>query len=166
MGCGKSTVGKALSEVLHYDFIDLDQKMEAQKGKSIADIFEMEGEENFRLCEHQLLLEILKSKGNTIIACGGGTACFHNNMEVLNRQSATIYLQTSVDVLLENLQAQTTHRPLLKNKSGEELRGYVETILSKREPFYSQAKLIVSTENKITDEIVSEILNRVHRLES
>jgi len=161
MGSGKSTVGKRLAQLLQIPFFDLDTMIENRQGQSIEAIFKHEGEPSFRQYEQQSLREWIENGTNSIIACGGGTPCFFNNMELLTQHSTSIYLHASINELFNNLQAQKTQRPLLKNKSAEELPEYIETTLSQRELFYRQAKIIVNTDGKTTGEIAGTILSQL-----
>ncbi len=166
MGSGKSTVGRELAKILACEFIDLDHKIEEQQGKSVAAIFETERENAFRLYEHQLLAKILENNERIVIACGGGAPCFHHNMDLLTRHSITVYLQASVKELFENLRAQTAHRPLLKSKSPEELREYIERTLEARESVYRQAQIIIDTQDKTLEEIVCSISQQIASTQS
>ncbi|NJN78937.1 MAG: shikimate kinase [Saprospiraceae bacterium] len=90
MGSGKSFIGKQLSEQLNFEFCDLDERIETAKNQSIASIFENKGETYFRKLESTILQKTANLK-NTIIATGGGTACFFDNMEWMNENGKTIF---------------------------------------------------------------------------
>ena len=83
MGCGKSTIGKMVAKEMNYTFIDLDREIEAAENRSITDIFKEDGEKAFRAIEAQFIIDI-SQKEKVIIACGGGTPCFGNNMSIMN----------------------------------------------------------------------------------
>ena len=133
MGSGKTTVGKALSKDLGIPFYDLDWYIESRMRKTVAQIFAERGEEGFRKIEHNMLHEVAEFE-NVIISCGGGTPCFFDNMDYMNGQGETVYLQASPDVLYNHLKMGKTERPLLKNKTPEEMQVFIAEQLEKREP--------------------------------
>ena len=139
MGAGKTTIGKALSKELGATFYDLDWYIESRMRKTVAQIFAERGEEGFRKIEHNMLHEVAEFE-NVIISCGGGTPCFFDNMDYMNGQGETVYLQASPDVLYNHLKMGKTERPLLKNKTPEEMQVFIAEQLEKREPYYSKAK--------------------------
>ena len=139
MGSGKTTVGKALAKDLGIPFYDLDWYIESRMRKTVAQIFAERGEEGFRKIEHNMLHEVAEFE-NVIISCGGGTPCFFDNMDYMNGQGETVYLQASPDVLYNHLKMGKTERPLLKNKTPEEMQVFIAEQLEKREPYYSKAK--------------------------
>ena len=139
MGSGKTTVGKALSKDLGIPFYDLDWYIESRMRKTVAQIFAERGEEGFRKIEHNMLHEVAEFE-NVIISCGGGTPCFFDNMDYMNGQGETVYLQASPDVRYNHLKMGKTERPLLKNKTPEEMQVFIAEQLEKREPYYSKAK--------------------------
>lgn len=142
MGAGKTTLGKALSQNLGTDFCDLDWHIEEQCGKTIPDIFRESGEEGFRQIEREMLHEVIGKK-NTVIAVGGGTPCFFDNMDYMNDKAMTVYLKAEIPTLIDHLHMSHTKRPLLEGKTDSQLAEYIADSLSKREPFYSKAKKTV-----------------------
>lgn len=139
MGSGKSTMGHKLSRILKYRFIDLDQFLIRKHELSIGDLFARFGEEGFRRLEREALQELAEEEG-CIIACGGGTPCYADNMQMINEKGTTIYLQTDLEVLFQRLKTSATERPLLAGKSEEELRETIESLLNIRKAYYEQAK--------------------------
>lgn len=139
MGSGKTTVGKALSKDMGIPFYDLDWYIESRMRKTVAQIFAERGEEGFRKIEYNMLHEVAEFE-NVIISCGGGTPCFFDNMDYMNEQGETVYLKASPEVLYGHLKMGKTERPLLKNKTPEEMQVFIAEQLEKREPFYSKAK--------------------------
>jgi shikimate kinase len=140
MGSGKSHWGKIWAEEKGMDFFDLDQLLEIQEGKSILELFETAGEEGFREMESSLLRN-LPLHSASIVACGGGTACYHHNMAWMNTHGTTVYLMASADELCERLLLQTHERPLLKGLHSDELHGYIAEKLEERLPYYLNARL-------------------------
>lgn len=157
MGCGKSTLGKKLSNKLNYHFIDLDQYIEQQEKRTIQEIFEDSGESTFREMESQYLRAIPGEKGNYTIATGGGLPVHNQNMDYMNQQGLTIYLQMEPKQLFYRLKHAKTERPLLKNKNDEEVLEYIEQTLKYREPFYQQAKLTIKAFNIKINYLVEQI---------
>ncbi len=142
MGCGKSTAGKGLAKKLGYEFIDLDELLEANEGRTISEIFANDGEEAFRKIEQATLASTFGLE-HVIIATGGGAPCFFDNMAQMNAHGLTIYIQMTPEGLMERLQGGMDHRPILKGKSPQELHRFIAEALEKRNPFYTQAKSIV-----------------------
>ncbi len=142
MGSGKTTVGHALSQELGLPFYDLDWYIETRMHCTVKQIFDEKGEEGFRVIEHNLLHEAAEFE-NVIISCGGGTPCFFDNIDYINRQGETVYLKCSTDVLYKHLKMGKTVRPLLLNKTPDEVKAFIETQLKEREPFYGKAKHVV-----------------------
>jgi len=138
MGSGKTTVGKALSKETGMMFYDLDWYIENRMRKSVSQIFAERGEEGFRVIEHNMLHEVAEFE-NVIISCGGGTPCFYDNMDYLNQQGDVVYLKASPETLYKHLLMAKVERPLLKDKTPEELIAYITEHLQEREPFYTQA---------------------------
>jgi shikimate kinase len=143
MGCGKTTNGKKLAQRLNYQFYDLDAEVEKQERISIAQIFNSHGEDYFRNIEQQQLFR-LSQKSNVIIACGGGTPCFFNNMEYMNKMGLTLYIQMTPEALFSRLKNAKSTRPLLQKMNDEELKSYIKHKLSERENTYLKSKYIVN----------------------
>lgn len=143
MCSGKSTLGKELSKQLETEFIDLDEYIETTQGRSISDIFAAEGENEFRVIEAKALDNIINSYGQTtaVIALGGGTPCRPGVMESLNKAGTTVHLEVPVPRIVERLLLEPAKRPLIHNKSADELMAYVEQMLSLRNPYYSKSTL-------------------------
>lgn len=142
MGSGKTTVGHALSQELGLPFYDLDWYIETRMHRTVKQIFDEKGEEGFRKIEHNLLHEVAEFE-DVIISCGGGTPCFFDNIDYINRQGETVYLKCTTDVLYKHLKMGKTVRPLLLNKTSDEVKTFIEAQLKQREPFYAKAKHIV-----------------------
>lgn len=140
MGAGKTTVGKALAEDLGLTFYDLDWYIENRMRKTIKQIFDESGEEGFRKIEHNMLHEVAEFE-NVIISCGGGTPCFFDNMDYMNEQGETLYLKASPEVLYGHLRMGKSVRPLLLNKTPEEVKVFIQEQLQKREPFTTKPNI-------------------------
>ena len=142
MGSGKTTVGKALSKETGMMFYDLDWYIESRMRKSVSQIFAEKGEEGFRKIEYNMLHEVAEFE-DVIISCGGGTPCFFDNMDYLNQQGEVVYLKASPETLYKHLLMAKIERPLLKDKSADELIAYITEHLKQREPFYEKARHIL-----------------------
>lgn len=155
MGSGKTTLGKILATHLNLAFIDLDTYIEQRYFKTIAQLFEEKGEDEFRIIEQAALQEVSDFE-NIIISTGGGAPCFFNNMQLMNEKGITIFLNVTAEKLVENLKNAKSVRPLLKDKTDDELLSFIQENLTKRAPFYSQAKLVLNPENSI-EKLVAQI---------
>ena len=142
MGAGKTTVGKALAKELHMPFYDLDWYIESRMHKTVKAIFDERGEAGFRKIEHNMLHEVAEFE-DIIISCGGGTPCFFDNIDYMNRQGETVYLKATPEVLYGHLKMGKTIRPLLLNKTADEVQVFIREQLAQREPYYSKAKYVL-----------------------
>lgn len=138
MGSGKTTVGKALAADLGMPFYDLDWYIESRMRKTVKQIFDERGEEGFRVVEHNMLHEVAEFE-NVIISCGGGTPCFYDNMDYINRQGQSVYLKCTPEVLYDHLRMGKTVRPLLLGKTPEQVQAFIREQLALREPHYTKA---------------------------
>lgn len=158
MGSGKSHVGQLLAQRLQKDFWDLDKIIVAQSGKSIKAIFaEKNGEMHFRQLEAEILRQTYFFK-SAIIALGGGTPCFFNNMLWLKQHGQTIYLQASPKILAQRLMPEKSDRPLISHiTSIQKLTTFIEQKLAERVVFYQQAQYTQNTDNLIPPEIAEQL---------
>lgn len=166
MGAGKTTVGKALSTDMNIPFYDLDWYIESRMHKTVKQIFDEVGEEGFRKIEHNMLHEVAEFE-NVIISCGGGTPCFFDNIDYMNQQGETIYLKATPEVLYGHLKMGKSVRPLLLNKTPDEVQTFIQQQLQQRETFYNKAKHIIDVnlmddyeKIKITVGKLKQILNQ------
>lgn len=141
MGAGKTTVGRELAKELGLEFIDLDHFIQARYQKTISQIFQETGESEFRIIENNMLKEVGDFE-NVVISTGGGTPCFFDNMDYMNSVGTTIYLKAAPEALADRLNTCKDKRPLIKDKSEEELLTFVAENLAKREPYYSKAIIV------------------------
>lgn len=139
MGSGKSFCSKKLAKKLKIPAFDLDTIIEMTEDLSIAEIFAEEGEEYFRK-EEAKILRWFGEKKAFVLATGGGTPCFHKNMEWMNENGVTIWLNEPVNVLVDRLKPEKDHRPLVKDLSDEELASFLTNKLAERNQYYSKAK--------------------------
>ncbi len=141
MGSGKSYTARNLSERIGIPYLDMDKAIEQKEGRSIADIFSQSGEAYFRELEHQFLMD-LQQHEDLIVATGGGTPCFHDNMAIMNGKGLTIYLNRSKDKCMSQLLKGVEKRPLLKGMTPDEVSAYYDLKLAERKPFYKQAHIL------------------------
>jgi shikimate kinase len=130
---------------MRYKFIDTDELIEKSTKAKIKAIFEKKGEDYFREKEKKVLHETLKEK-KAVIATGGGMPCFFDNMQVMNENGVTVYLEASPGILFHRLIHEKERRPLLMNLRSMELMDYINTLLERRKPFYEKAKIKVDAE--------------------
>lgn len=163
MGCGKSTIGRALAERLEFDFVDTDVLIEERLGMKIEEVVATKGEVFFRQIETELLREIISQSDNTrsvIVACGGGMPCCDNNLLMMLYGGSTIYLQSSENVLYDRLKNEKDNRFLIKNKTDEELKSYISATLAQRhKSYYSQADMIIANNDSV-DDCIERLLNK------
>lgn len=163
MGSGKTTLGKAYARAMQLQFIDLDWYIEERFHKTVQELFEERKEDGFREIERNMLHEVAEFE-DVIIACGGGTPCFFDNMEYMNGKGETVFLDVSPEVLFRRLKIAKSKRPLLMDKSDEELMDVIQNALRIRIPFYSQAKYVFNAESLEDREQISCSVQRLKTL--
>lgn len=139
MGSGKTTLGRALAKELGLQFIDMDSYIETRFCKTISKIFAEKGEDGFREIERRILHEVGDFE-DVIISTGGGTPCFFDNVEYMNGQGTTVFLDVPEERLFIRLSIARNNRPLIKDKSDDELRNFITEQLAKRRPHYEKAQ--------------------------
>lgn len=142
MGAGKTTYGTRLSKFLRWEFVDLDELVADKAGISINEIFQMKGEDGFREMESEVLRSTERYT-NTVVATGGGTPCFGDNLEWMNRVGQTVYLKVSEEELYQRLLFSRAERPLIRDLDDDQLLGFVRDVLGERERYYLQAQFVV-----------------------
>jgi len=153
MGCGKSTMGRAVASELKLTFIDLDSFLEEKYFRTIPQIFAEEGEEGFRRKE-RIVLEEVSAFDDVIVATGGGAPCFFDNMDLMNNSGFCIFLDVNKESLVNRLIHAKTERPLIHGKSPEELGKFIDGMMEKRRPFYEMARYILQGNEIRTDQVV------------
>ena len=143
MGCGKSTLGRKLAKHAGMQFIDMDHYIEKRNCKTVPQIFNEEGEAEFRKKERKALEE-LSEFSDVVIATGGGAPCFYNNIDLMNRTGKTIYMNIDPQILAARLLSSKTERPLIKGKSRDELVRFIDESLQNRNEFYSRAHIQIT----------------------
>jgi shikimate kinase len=144
-GCGKSTLGKKLSDTLHFPFIDLDKMIERHEGIPVKEIFKLKGEVFFRKIESELLHQLTSSEPKFVMATGGGAPVFHDNMKFMNEQGITIFLDVPAREIANRIQkTNTEERPLLARLAPDELKDQIEFLRSQRISIYNQSQQKIS----------------------
>lgn len=156
MGAGKTIVGKKLAQSLHYRFVDLDELIKTKSKKSIPEIFELEGEDFFRIAEQQAL-HSLKDESNVVVATGGGCPAFENNMEWMNAHGKTIYLNGSLGVLFHRIAPLKKQRPLIAHLDDVDIMDFMVTTLKERSAHYEKATFVVDGDGKV-EEVVKRVM--------
>lgn len=141
MGAGKSTIGPMLAQELTYEFADLDDYIESSEGITIKEIFEQKGEDYFRSVESRVLRSFADQDQAYIIASGGGTPCYNDNMSWMNQHGLTIFLNPGLEELVSRLGPMRAHRPLLQKIPEDQLALHIGQMVLQRMPYYTQAQL-------------------------
>ena len=160
MGAGKTTIGKTLAKQLGVPFYDLDWYIETRMRKKVKQIFDERGEEGFRIIEKNMLHEAAEFE-NVVLACGGGTPCFFDNMEYMVGQGDVVYLRGTPEVLFRHLKMGKGVRPLLLGKNDEELLEYIRENVRKREEFYTKANHIIDIPCMEDEDIIQETTDKI-----
>lgn len=155
MGTGKSAVGRALAEQLHYEFVDTDELIESRTGRTITEIFRTSGEPAFRELEKQAVAE-LAHRTNLIISCGGGLAANQANLDSLKTHSLVICLWAAPEKIWQRVRNQH-HRPLLQDPDP---LAKIKSLLTAREPFYRQADVIVNTDLRSVKIVAQQVIHQ------
>lgn len=138
MGCGKTTLGRALGRLTELQFIDLDLYIEARFRRTVAQLFAERGEEGFRRVEQAMLQEVAEFT-DVIVACGGGTPCFFDNMDLMLSHGTVVWLDTPAPRIIERLKINRSKRPTIAALSNQELEQFVNKAMADRHPYYCRA---------------------------
>ena len=157
MGAGKTTTGRRLANSLGWTFADLDDMIVAAEGQSINQIFTRSGEDYFRKLEARVLRQT-ESDSKLVISCGGGTPCYNDNIDFMNKTGLTIYLQMSPKALYSRLSRSKSRRPLIQDIDDSDLEEYLTQKLSEREEWYKKAKIIADGLNLNIERLTSIVL--------
>jgi shikimate kinase len=159
MGAGKTHWGRELSRKLNLPFFDLDEQVVSREDKSISDIFSEKGEEYFRLLEKETLHIITESHDSFIMACGGGSPCYFNNLDYMNQAGTTVWINTPIDVLFKRLLEEKNERPLIRSLTDDQLRGFIIKKFADRKIYYEQADVIVDDEPVHLDSLIEMVFH-------
>jgi shikimate kinase len=159
MGCGKTYWGRGLSKKLGLPFFDLDEQIEEKEEKKINAIFNEEGEEYFRLLEKEVLYMLTESHESFVMAAGGGTPCFYNNIGYMKQAGTVVWINCSIECIFNRLVRGKGSRPLIKDLSDEQLQSYIREKYAHRRIYYEQATTSVSDDNLKLEDLVSKIFH-------
>ena len=159
MGSGKTHWGRLLSTKLTLPFFDLDKQIVDEEKKSIVEIFEQKGEEYFRMLEKEALYILTESHESFVMACGGGTPCYFNNIDYMNNNGTTVWLNTRLDVLFNRLLQEKESRPLLKSLTDAQLKQFILKKFSERRIYYEQANLVIEESEASVDLLIQHIMH-------
>jgi len=164
MGSGKTSLSNKLETILNLPSFDLDQFIENEYKMSISQIFESKGQIEFRNIENKFLKILLNKNEKSIISLGGGTPCYHNNMDiVLNCSKNVFFINATVEVLSQRLFKEKTKRPIIKSISSvNKLKEFISKHLFERIIFYNQANFIITDSNQGLDNICKEIIGKLN----
>ena len=157
MGAGKTSIGKKLASIFNLEFYDLDDFIEEQTHSSIPFIFNLIGEKGFREIENLILKKFLAEKDSFVLATGGGTPVFFDNMHLLKANGLTIYIKHSPSTIFHRLTNSKKRRPLIMNKTHEELKNFIEKSIQERENFYKKSHLTIDGFNLSAKKLATEI---------
>ena len=157
MGTGKSCVGRLVADSLHFDYLDTDQVIEFRAHKSIIEIFEQDGEANFREWERRVVAE-LAQRTKTVISTGGGLPAQPGNLDSLKTHALVVCLWASAETIFERVRMHT-HRPLLNTPDPLQK---IRQLLEAREPYYRQADVLLNTEMRSAKEVAVQVLHQFH----
>jgi shikimate kinase len=155
MGTGKTSVGWLAADQLHFDYLDTDELIQSRTGRTIADIFEKDGEPAFRKLEQELVSELVAHK-RTVISTGGGLPTNPLNLASLKTHSLVVCLWASPEKIFERVRNQT-HRPLLRDPNPK-LK--IRELLAAREPFYRQADVLINTDLRSAREAAQQVVHQ------
>lgn len=145
-GCGKSHWGRQIAAYYNRRFIDLDEYICEREGRTTPELFETEGELGFRILENKYLAELTDTTTQTdIIACGGGTPCYADNMRTMKIAGVVVYLEAAMDYLCDNIENDATIRPLFNAEMP--LKEQVTALYLQRKPYYEQAHIILQAKD-------------------
>lgn len=159
MSSGKTHWGRLLSHKLDIPFFDLDEQVANSEGKPINDIFHTDGEEYFRMKEKETLHILSESHDTFLMACGGGTPCYYNNIDYMNQSGLTVWISTPVKTLYNRLIKEKKLRPLIKDLTDSQLKNFIIKKFSDRKIYYQQASIIIEEENITEDNFIAKIFH-------
>ena len=143
MGAGKSFLGQEWGEIHSIPFFDLDTLIEEEERTSVENIFSSFGEDYFREKEAAILRNTDRFQ-NCIIACGGGTPCYFDNMQWMNKNGVTVFLNQTPATIYQHLKNDKKIRPLIATQTNDILKLFIEDKLQQRLPYYLQSNITLS----------------------
>lgn len=160
MGCGKTTVGKALADRMEYEFYDTDEMIEKKENMKIPEIFEKNGEEYFRKVETGLLEKLAASMEKAVISSGGGLPLRKENRKILKNTGLVVYLNADKETTYNRVK-NDKNRPLL---AVEDVKGRIEELINIRRPLYEEAAHVsIETDNQTVEGIIEKIMEKYRK---
>jgi len=161
MGAGKSTIGRQLSQQLNMDFFDSDQEIEKRTGADISWVFDVEGENGFRLRERKIINELTKKQG-IVLATGGGSITFKETRNFLSARGIVVYLETTIEKQLSRTKRDKT-RPLLQIPTSNRI--ILENLAHERNPLYEEiSDITVQTDNHSAKIVAFNIIRLLEKI--
>ncbi|AEO08871.1 shikimate kinase I [Buchnera aphidicola str. Ak (Acyrthosiphon kondoi)] len=161
MGAGKSTIGRQLSQQLNMEFFDSDQEIEKRTGANISWVFDLEGEDGFRLRERKIIDELTIKQG-IVLATGGGSVTFKETRNFLSSRGIVVYLETTIEKQLTRTKRDKT-RPLLQSATSN--RVVLENLAYERNPLYEEiADIKVQTDDQSAKSVAFNIIRLLEEI--
>ena len=159
-GVGKSYYGSYAAKKLNINFLDLDEEIEKEKKLTIAQLFKINGENEFRLIEKQILKKLIKTiNSDTIVSTGGGTPCFNDALDLMKKSGAVVWLDATINLMLENFKRKTNLRPLFLEVNNNEMLQKLNEMLGNRTSFYKQSDVKVNVYRGLEPDLFT---NKLH----
>lgn len=156
-GSGKSTFGKSLAQALEKKFIDLDSEITQREKRSIPEIFKTEGEEQFRIKEQQNLHRVVENSSQFLLATGGGTPCFFDNMDYMKSNGYVIFLNTNIEDIVTRVLGEKSTRPLIQKVENKDMALNLKDLYKKRLPHYEKAHLVLDHDDINIENVLEKI---------
>lgn len=161
MCSGKTTTGRKLARELNYSFFDIDENIEKEQGKSIGEIIEKKGDDFFRKIERRKLKETFKKK-NTVVSTGGGTPCYFDNIDLMNKKGITVFMNPGEEIIFNRWKLLKDSRPLLKKIPTVELQPTLHRLLTFRAESYGAAKIMVNGKEANNEHFIAYVIRRLY----
>lgn len=163
MSSGKTTLGKKIANNLQLDFFDFDNYISSKIKKSISDIFYNQGEGFFRTCEANLLEDFFE-KQNFVLSTGGGTPCYFDNMQKLNKNGITIFVNTPLYIIISRLINGKVNRPLIENLLPQQIPDFVKSLYAQRVHYYEKSNIVYNPFIDNFNKLINEIENKFSKV--
>lgn len=157
MGCGKSAIGKMVAKNLGLEFRDADMEIEMAAGRTVAEIFADYGEDEFRRVETRVIRRILE-EGPVLLALGGGAFMAEETRKVIAERALSVWLNPSLNVIVERVGRRPKKRPLLRNGNPREI---IQNLMEVRNPVYAKAQVHVGSDGGTKSEMRDMVLNMI-----
>lgn len=159
-GCGKTSLGRKIAQLMKYAFVDLDEVIADREHMAVKQIFSAKGEEQFRIIERDILINWCDKDENYVMATGGGTPCFFSNMQLINQSGVSIFLDTAVDIIAQRMmQTELAKRPMFAGENVSTIGARIEVMRNQRLPYYQQARLTLNGDQIDANHIAKAVLD-------